>query len=108
MIVARVRQCPLPEIQDYVIEQAEGQLAELLKTKDKKQRGPMVTRLEQLVACLDGLAAAKAEAFLLRCFDSAPALAAIKSEPSGSDLNDLIAQVMSRGSPALQRRLAAA
>jgi hypothetical protein len=108
LFVDRVKQCPLPEIQDYVLEQAESQFAELLKTKDKKLQGPMVARLQQLVSCLEDRTDAKAEAFLLKCFEQAPALAGIKSEPSGGDLNELVAHVLSVGTAKMQRQLVAA
>jgi hypothetical protein len=108
MIIERVKQCSLPEIQDYVLERAEQELAELLKSKDKKVQGAAVSRLQQLVSCLKDRKDAKAEAFLLRCFGSAQALAAIKSEPSGADLNEWVAHVLARGTPKMQKRLAAA
>lgn len=108
LVAARVSQCSLPEIRDFVLEQAEAQLAELPKLKDKKQQGPAVNRLQQLVTCLEERTDAQAEAFLLKCFDGAPALAAIKSEPSGADLNELVANVLSRGTPKMRQRLFAA
>jgi hypothetical protein len=108
LMIARVKQSTLPEIQDYVLEQAEGQFAAVLKTKDKKEQGAGISRLQQLVSCLDERSDAKAEAFLLKCFDNAAALAAIKSEPSGSDLNELVAHVLSQGTPKMQQRLVAA
>src|SRR3954466_6929158 len=75
LIVARIKQSPLPEIQAYVLEQAEAQLADLLKSRDKAQQCVAVVRLEQLVTCLEERTDAKAEAFLLKCFEKAPALA---------------------------------
>ena len=108
LIIDRVKQATLPEIQDYVLEQAEQQFAELLKSKDKKVQGAAVERLQQLVSCLDERTDVKAEAFLLRCFENAPAFAAIKSEPSGSDLNELVADVLAQGTPKMQRQLVAA
>lgn len=108
LIVARVKQCLFPEIQDYALEQAEQQLAELLKTKDKKVQGAAVNRLQQLVSCLEERKDARAEAFLLRCFENATAFAAIKSEPSGADLNECVAHVLARGTPKMQKRLVTA
>jgi hypothetical protein len=67
-----------------------------------------VTRLEQLVLCLEERADAAAEAFVLRCFGHAAAFAAIKSDPSGSDLNELVAHVLSRDTPKMQQQLVAA
>ena len=108
LIVARVKQSSLPEIQAYVLEQAETQLADLLKLKDKAQQGPAILRLEQLVTCLEERTDAKAQAFLLKCFEEAPALAAIKSEPSGADINELLAHVLSQGTPKMRQQLVAA
>lgn len=104
-IIPRVRECSLAEIKSYVLQQAEQQLAELLKSKDKKLAGDGVTRLQQLVSCLSERTDPEAEAFLLHCFESAAALAAIKSEPSGTDLNEFVAHVLSQGTPKMQKRL---
>lgn len=111
LIVSRVRECPLPEIRSYALEQAEQQLAEVLKLvklKDKKLQGPAVERLQLLVWSLDERTDPKAEAFLLTCFEHADAFGTIKSQPSGADLNELVASVLSEGTPNMQRRLAAA
>src|SRR5688572_25546496 len=80
LIIPRVKQSSLPEIQDYVLEEAEQWLATLLKTKDKKEQGAAVNRLQQLVSCLEERKDAKAEAFLLKCFANAKPFEAIKSE----------------------------
>jgi len=53
---------------------------------ESKEQGAAVSRLQQLVSCLDEREDAKAEAFLLKCFENAKAFEAIKSEPAGSDL----------------------
>jgi hypothetical protein len=79
-----------------------------LKLKDMKAQGPAVNRLQQLVSSLDERSDPKAEAFLLTCFEHANALATIKSEPSGADLNELVAHLLSRGTAKMQRRLVAA
>jgi hypothetical protein len=108
LIVSRVKECRLPEIRNYALEQAEQQLAEVLKLKDKKLQGPAVNRLQQLVSSLDERSDPKAEAFLLTCFEHADALATIKSEPSGADLNELVAHLLSQGTAKMQRRLVGA
>jgi hypothetical protein len=107
LIVGRVKECSLPEIRSYTLEQAEQQFAEVLKLKDKKLQGPAVDRLKQLVSSLDERSDPKAEAFLLMCFEHAEALSTIKSEPSGADLNELVAYLLSQGTAKMQRRLAA-
>jgi hypothetical protein len=105
LIVDRVKRCAMPEIQDYVLDEAEQSLATLLKTKDKKEQGAAISRLRQLVSCLDERKDAKAEAFLLKCFENAKTLATIKSEPSGADLNELVAHVLAQGTPTMQKQL---
>lgn len=107
LIVASVKQCALPEVQDHVLAQAEAQVAELLACKEAKLQGPQVGRMQQLVMCLDGRSDEKAEAFVLRCFEKARAFSAIKSEPSGADLNEVVAHVMVEGTPRMQRQLVA-
>jgi hypothetical protein len=108
LLISRVKQCELPLIRDYVLEQAEAQYALLRSTTDKVEQGPAVIRMQQLVSCLDKRTDAPAEAFLLKCFDNAKTFSAIKSEPSGSDLNEMVAQVLSVGTPKMRQRLIAA
>jgi len=107
LIITRLRGSSLPEIHDFVVDEAEQWLATLLKAKDKKEQGAAVARLQLLVSALERRKDAKAEAFLLKCFDSAAAIGAIKSEPSGVDLNEWVAQAMARGTPSMQKRLVA-
>ena len=108
LFVPRAKDCALAQIQDYVLEQAEQQVKELLKSKDKKEQGTAIVRLLQLVSCLDERTDAKGEEFLLSCFEKAGAFAAIKSEPSGSDLNELVAHVLSKGTLKMKQQLIAA
>ena len=92
-----------------MLEQAERQFKELLNSKDKKQQGPAVARLQQLVACLDERTDPQSRGFLLKCFENAAAFAAIKSEPSGTDLNESdCARARRRGTPKMQQQLVAA
>lgn len=107
-LVDRVRACPVPEIRAHALNQAEQQLAEVLRLRDGKLQGPAVERLGQLLMALDARADPGAEALLLECFGHADALAAIRSEPSGTDLNEMVAGLMSRGPATTQMRLAAA
>lgn len=108
LIIPRVKKCSLPAIHNFVLEQAEAQLSMLFKLKDKNEQALAITRLQQLVYCVEDRTDAEAEAFLLKCFEHADAFVAIKSEPSGQDLNELVASVLSRGTPKLQKRLVAA
>ncbi|HYE17456.1 MAG TPA: hypothetical protein VEA69_03370 [Tepidisphaeraceae bacterium] len=107
LFVDAVKRCTIPEIGEHVVALAEGQLAELLKTKDKKAQGPIVNRLMQLVSALDERTDDKAEALVVKLFEQSAALAAIKSDPAGADLNELVAHVMSRGTPKVQKMLVA-
>ena len=107
LIVGRVQQTTIPALQNYVLEQAEKQFADTLKCKDAKLQGPAITRMQQLVSCLAGRTDAPAEAFLLQCFENAKALAAIKAEPSGTDLNELVAQLLAQGTPKMRQQLVA-
>jgi len=108
LIVSRVQKSVLPEIQDYVLEQAVAHLAVTLKAKEKAQQSVAITRMQQLVSCLEGRTDVKTESFLLDCLEKASVIAAIKSEPSGSDLNELIAYLLARGTAKMQKRLAGA
>jgi hypothetical protein len=107
LIVPAVKQCTLPEVRNDVLEQAEKQFNHTLACKDKTQQGSAVARMRQLVMCLDPRTDAQAETLLLKCFENARALAAIKSEPSGSDLNELVAHVLAQGTPKMRQKLAA-
>jgi hypothetical protein len=79
-----------------------------LKCKDAKLQGIAITRLQQLALCLEGRSDREAEAFLLKCFENTKGFAAIKSEPSGTDFNELLAQLLARGTPKMQQQLVAA
>ena len=107
LIIERVRETPLPEIQDYVLAQAEEQFAATLKLKDAKEQAPAVDRMHYLLSCLEGRKDPAAEAFILKCFDNTKAFAAIKSEPSGGDVNEHVARILSHGTPAMQKKLVA-
>ncbi|MCW8132121.1 MAG: hypothetical protein KIS92_17375, partial [Planctomycetota bacterium] len=107
LFVERLRDCKHPGLQAYVLQKAEAHLAETLKCKDKKEQGAAIQRMQALVCSLAGRADAPAESFLLHCLECARDLAAIKSEPSGSDLNELVASLLSCGTPKMQKQIAA-
>ena len=104
LVIDKVNQCPIPEVQSFVLEQAEKQLGELLKSKDKKEQEAGAVRLQQLIVCLENRTDAGAEAFVLKCFEN---MAALRAKASGADQNELIAQAMSRGTPKMQQKLIA-
>lgn len=108
LIADRLTESEIPDVRDYVLAQAEKQILDTLSEKDAKKQGTAIERLMQFSRTLHGRTDAKAEAFLIKCFDAVPALAKIKSTPSGQDFNELLARVMSEGTATLQRRLAAA
>lgn len=105
LIIAPLKQCTLPEIQDHVLAQAERQLVDTLAAKGPKEQGTALARLQQLALSLEGRVDAKAEAFLLKCFEAGPALAKIKSTPSGQDLNEIVARILASGTPKMRQRL---
>lgn len=107
LIIGKVQHSPIPEVLDFVLEQAEEQLAELLKLKDKKQQGTAIARLQKLICCLNERSDSKTEAFLLRLFEHSGTFAKITSEPSGTDLNELLAHVLSRATTKTRQALVA-
>ena len=94
-------------VDDAVIEQATKQLDVMLKEKDAKKLAPAISRMMQLVTCLDGRTDAGAEKLLLQCLDKAPRLSKLKGTPAGADLNEVVAFRLCRGSTEMQKRLAA-
>ena len=105
LLLPCAKECALVEIQEYLLEQAEQQAKELLASKEKKEQGKAVGRLQRLISCLEERTDPQFEAFLLQCFDNGQAFAAIKSEPSGAELNDLVAVVLAHGTPKMQQQL---
>jgi hypothetical protein len=108
LIIPSVRRTPVGEVHEFVLMQVDERLAELRKTSDKAEQGKAVARLLRLLCCLTERTDAETEALLLRFFAEAPALARIKSEPSGSDLNELVANLMAHGTTKTREHLAAA
>ncbi len=108
LITSRIQSCKIDAIKDYVLQQAEAQLTQTLKCKEKKEQDAAINRMLKLASCLEGRCDAKAETFLIGCLEKAGTLAEIKSEPSGTDLNERIAHILAHGTPKMQQRLAAA
>lgn len=96
LILDKVQESPLPDVLDFLLEQAQQHLTDLFKAKDKKQQGAAIDRLCSLLRCLEDRTDPKTEAFLLQLFSKSSELTAIKSEPSGSDLNEQLADIMTR------------
>jgi hypothetical protein len=95
-----------PKLLRYAIAGAEAELANLRKTKDKKEVGRMIGRIVALAECLVAREDKDAEAFLLKAFAQRDELAKLKSEPlSGPDLNATIVRIMAEGSRKIQAAL---
>jgi hypothetical protein len=108
-IIDRVRECRLPAIHEHVLEQAEKRIGEALKSKDKKEQGVSMLRLQHLLLCLAGRTDAPTEAFLLQCFERRDDLAKVKSAPvAGTDTNELLASLLSEATPMSREVLIAA
>jgi hypothetical protein len=108
LMIASIRHCPAEEIHAFVRTQVNEQFAALHKTNDKAKQGAAISRLQRLLACLGERTDAETEALLLRCFDESASLSRIKSEPSGSDLNELVASLMAHATPKTREQLIAA
>ncbi|MBC7820308.1 MAG: hypothetical protein IAG10_25780, partial [Planctomycetaceae bacterium] len=108
LIAERLRASGNPELLDFVLSETDKQLGELFKLNDKKQQATAITRMQHLLRCLDGRDDAGTEAALLKCFKRVGDLAAIKSEPSGADLNEMVASLMAHSSKRACEKLIAA
>lgn len=108
LIVDQLKKATTPEVKEYVVALAESQLKATLSEKDVKKQGIAIARLQLFARGLEGRTDAGAEAFLLRCFEAVSSLVKIKSTPSGQDFNELLAHVLSKGTPKMRQKLAAA
>jgi hypothetical protein len=107
MIITRIKRCELAQIRDFVIDEAEKCLASLIRSRERKEQSESALRLQQLLLCMEGWTGPRAEAFVLGCFEKAKTLGMIKSQPSGEDVNEVVAIVMSHGSEKMRRTLVA-
>ena len=85
-----------PDLLKFVQSKATAEFQELLKAKekDKAKLGKQVTRVLNLLRCLRGRDDAKTESFLINAFEQRDKLVAIKAEPSGSDVLELLVLLM--------------
>ena len=82
----------------FVHSRIEEELAELRKTKDKKDVSTKVARLTQMLECLYGRDDPASEALLLKFFADRAALAKIKGATlSGVDVNHAVVHVLAAG-----------
>ncbi len=88
-----------PKLLQLLLAEANACRGDLLagKEKDKKKLGAQVNRMLSLLECVRGRDDKKSEAFLLDCFAQQAELAAIKAEPSGTDIVERLVNVMSTG-----------
>jgi hypothetical protein len=102
-----LRKCTSPKLLDYLLAEADQEIAGLAKTKDKKEVSKKVARAQSLLGCLEGRRDAKSEAFILKVFAIGDALGKIKGDTvSGSDIHAGVVRLMADGSRNLQTRLA--
>lgn len=98
LIAEQLRTSAHPEFLAFVLSETDKKLGELLKLKEKKPQATAIIRLQHLLRCLDGRDDSGTEAVLLKCFERAADLTAIKSEPSGADVNEMVAALMAHSS----------
>jgi hypothetical protein len=96
-----------PVVTDFLLEEVEKQFDTLLagKEKDVKKLGVQNARMCLLLECLREREDTKTEKRLLRMFDHADQLTAIKGEPGGKDVVERLASIMVQSSPNVQSRL---
>lgn len=104
-----VRQSRNPKLLSFVIAEADQEIAGLLKTKDKKDAGKKIARIQSLARCLAGQDDKESEAFFLRIFGQGGDLAKVKGDTmSGVDLNATVVGLMGEGTKKLRTVLAEA
>ncbi|MHB1034789.1 MAG: HEAT repeat domain-containing protein [Pirellulales bacterium] len=107
LAVEPIRASRSPAFAAFLLEAAEKHIRELLtgKEKDKKKLGALNERTVLLLECLRGRDDKKTEKFLLSLFAQVERLAAVKGEPSGTDVVERLASVMAAGPAKVQSAL---
>ncbi len=91
----------------FIISEANQEIAALPKTKDKKEVSRKIGRIQSLVGCLSEREDKEAEAFILKVFGQRSDLVKIKGDTvSGSDLNMTVVLWMGHGTKKRQATLA--
>src|SRR5262249_27222414 len=86
--VYAIQKCPSEKLLDFILTEAELEIAALAKNKDKKEVSRKVMRTMELLRCLEGRRDAKSEAFILSVFGQGDSLAKVKGETlSGADIH---------------------
>ncbi len=104
-IVNGLREAHVPALQQMVITETEKHLSSLAGIADKKALGTAIERLLVWLRCLNGRNDAAAEGLLTKLFQQRTTLAAMSAEPSGSDVNEAVAYLMTTASPKIQQLL---
>jgi hypothetical protein len=96
-----------PRLAGFMMEEVQSLWDGLLAggEKDKAKLGKQVARLLVGLQCLQGRQDAAAEKFLIDAFANRDALAKIKGEPGGKDVEQKLAALMSRGPRGAQQAL---
>jgi hypothetical protein len=102
-----LRRSTNPRLVQSLIVQTNQELTELTKTKDKKEAGKKIGRVQTLLRCVGGRQDKESEAFLQRVFEQRGDLAKVKGDTiSGIDLVSILVRVMEHGTPTLRSLLA--
>lgn len=87
--------CRHPELLRHLVSDAQSQLAELLKLKDKAKVPAALERFNSFLNVFEGRDDAGTESTLLACFEKRDALRTLKgTNVSGQDVSDTVARLM--------------
>lgn len=90
----------------FVLSGIEDGLAQLRKTKEKKEISAGLSRLMLMLSCLEGRDDAASEALVLQVFADRDGLAKVRGDTtSGSDLNAVVVRLMAYGTPRMRGTL---
>src|SRR5260370_970546 len=90
----------------FILSGMEEALADLRKTKEKKEISAGIGRLMQMLMCLEARDDDASEALLLQAFADRESLAKIRGDTtSGSDLNSTVVGLMACGTPRMRAAL---
>lgn len=105
LVVAPVSASHDPKLLKFVISSCEAELEALFKTKDKKAISQHADRLSSLLECLRERVDRASEKLLLDIFSRRSALAAVKGDYGGQNVNELVIGLLTDGSKAMQNAL---
>ena len=107
LAIKPVQESKNPQLIKFVVDEADAQANLLLagKEKDKKEQGKQVDRLLSLLECLRGRDDKQTDAFLTKWFARREEFSAIKSEPSGADIQQRLVQIMAHGPAGAKKAL---